>query len=300
MREAVLTYSRIAEASGGLLSLKDLLDLLEWRATEEELESAVSLDEFLREKVVVESGRVLLRGGEPDRGSPRQEIEEDDRRRQRAVKNLEAARAFAPLLGKGQVLVAVGGTNSYLSAAENDDIDFYCITKTDGMWSFMLKSLMLARIHGAFRKTEAPFCFSFVMDERQAIKELTTPKGALYARDSLSAKVISGATAYRGILEKASWMRGFFPQIYDRTLAVLDRNGDARVGREIGSRVTNLFLYVTLGSYVAMKAWLVNRRLARRGRFDAMFKAWVEPGRLEYAAKRYIELGKMYEGLEKP
>jgi hypothetical protein len=43
----------------------------------------------------------------------------------------------------------------------------------------------------------------------------------------------------------------------------------------------------------------LNRKLAKEGRSDAIFKTWIGPGRLEYASRRYVELGKMYQGLEK-
>jgi hypothetical protein len=61
----------------------------------------------------------------------------------------------------------------------------------------------------------------------------------------------------------------------------------------------NSWLFLTLGSYVALRAWVLNRKLAKRGRTDAIFKTWIGPGRLEYASRRYLELGKMYQGLEK-
>src|SRR5713101_5662092 len=191
-KEEVLAYSKIAEASGGLLTLKDLVELLAIDTTEEELEESISSDESLSSKVFIESGLVLLRHPGSDRGSAREAAEEEDRRRRRAVANVEAARAFARLLGKDTIFVAVAGTNSYLSAAVGDDIDFYCITKTDGMWAFMLKSLILSRVFSSLRRPNPPFDFSFVMDEKSANEELVRPKGALYARDTLNAKVISG------------------------------------------------------------------------------------------------------------
>ena len=78
---------------------------------------------------------------------------------------------FARLFSKDAIFVAVAGTNSYLSAVEGDDIDYYCITKTDGMWAFMLKALILSRIRSLREKGAPPLCFSYVMDERQARDE---------------------------------------------------------------------------------------------------------------------------------
>lgn len=297
-RKSVLAYCRIAAASGALLSLRDLADLLAIGATEEDLGEIISSDEYLSSKVIVESGRILLRqpGSEP--GMARRATEEADRRKRRAIANVEVARTFAPLLGNDAVFIAVAGTTSYLSASEGDDIDYYVITKTDGMWVFLLKSFLLTRISSLFIRSRPPFCFSFVMDERQAREELSEPKGALYARDTLTAKVITGGAAYHRILENASWMRSYYPTIYQRRLG--EALGNGYPSGKSGSRIVNLWLYHTLGFYVTLKAWILNRKLAKRGRSAAIFETKIGPGQLEYVSRRYVELEKMYQALEKP
>lgn len=298
-REAVLTYCRIAAVSGALLSLRDLAELLPIDATEEELERSISTDKFLAPKVIVESGRVLPRQGGPDLASAREASEEADKRRNRAMANVEAGRTFARLLSKGAVFTGVAGTNSYLSAAEHDDIDFYCITKTDGMWVFMLKALILSRIFALTRRNEPAFDFSFVLDERQANEELSRPQGALYARDTLTAMVISGGSAYHAILEHASWIRSYFPKVYARRLKEMGGAGGQAPPAKKGSKVLNMFLFRTLGSYVSLRAWVLNRKLASQGNFGSVFQTKIGPGQLEYTSRRYVELGKMYQALEK-
>jgi hypothetical protein len=298
-KEKVLAYCRIAEVSGALLTLKDLVELLAIDATEEELEESILSDESLSSQVFIESGLVLLRHPGSDRGSVREAAEEEGRRRRRAMANLEAARVFARLLRKDTIFVAVAGTNSYLSAAVNDDIDFYCITQTDGMWVFMLMSLVLSRVFSSLRKLTPQFDFSFVMDEKTAKEELSRPKAALYARDTLNARVISGSDAYRTILENAFWMKSYFPTLYERRLRELGSGEGRNPSGKKGSRILNSWLFITLGSYVALRAWALNRKLAKQGRSDAIFRTWIGPGRLEYESRRYLELGKMYQGLEK-
>jgi hypothetical protein len=298
-REAVLAYCKIAAASGAPVSLKDLVELLPIDATAEELEESISSDESLASKVFVESGQVVLKSPGSDVGIARKAVEEASKRRRRALANVEAAKVFARMFDKDAVFVAVAGTNSYLSAAEGDDIDFYCITKTHGMWAFMLKSLILSRVCSLVRKTTPPFCCSFVMDEKKATEEVSRPKGALYARDTLTAMVISGSGAYRSLLEHAPWMRSYFPTVYERRLGEADEvEGPDPVAKE-GSKVLNMWLFLTLGSYVHLRAWVMNRKLARQGKSEAVFKTWIGPGRLEYASRRYVELGKMYQDLEK-
>ena len=298
-REAVLAYCRIAAASAALLSIRDLVELLAIDATEEELQEGIASDESLSSKVYVESGLVALMSPGSDIASAREAIEEAQRRRTRAISNIEAARVFARLFSKDAVFVAVAGTNSYLSVAEGDDIDYYCITRTDGMWAFMLKALLLSRVRSTIGREAPPFCFSYVMDERQVKDVSSRPMTAVHARDTLTSKVISGDATYHAILENESWMRSYFPVFYDRrmreTAPVQERSPPARNG----SHVLNSWLFLTLGSYLALKAWILNRRLAKQGRTGAVFRTWIEPGRLEYASRRYVELGKMYQTLEK-
>ena len=296
-REAVEAYCRIAAAAGGLLSLEDLVDLLAIEATAEEVERRVASDDWLASKVFVESGHVFVRqpGSAPSRAV--EAILEEGRRRQRAVANLERARTFAGPLRRGAVFVAVAGTNSYLSAAEDDDIDLYCITKTNGMWAFMLKSFILARIYSFTRKPDTPFCFSFIMDENWARDELSRPQDALFARDSLTAKVISEADSYYPILERASWMKSYFPSLYDRKMKEAGSRKRADQHADKGSRILNLWLFLTLGSFVSLRAWARNRKLAKDGRPDDLFRTNIGPGHLEFVSRKYLELGRMYSGL---
>ncbi len=297
-KEAVLAYCKIAGASGALLSLKDLVELLALDATEEELESFISTDKSLGSKVFVQSGHVLMRQPGGDRESAREATENEERRKQRAIANVEAASTFARPLVEDAVMVAVAGTNSYLSAAEDDDIDFYCITRTDDMWTFMLKALILSRVSAGTRKSAPPFCFSFVLDQRRAKEELSRPKDALFARDTLTAKVISGKSAYHRLLEWAPWMGTYFPSLYGRRLRESDPAGPPLTARR-GSRVVNSFLFLTVGSYVSLRAWVLNRKLAKEGRLDEVFVTKIGPDRLEYMSRRYAELGKLYQPLQK-
>ncbi len=247
---------------------------------------------------MVESGLVLLRQRGSAPASRAEAVLEEGRRRRRAIANLERARDFTGPLSKDAVFVAVAGTSSYLSAAEDDDIDLYCITKTNGMWAFMLKSFILARIYSLTRNRAAPFCFSFMMDERMAKDALTRPHDALFARDSLTAKVISEGDAYYPILERASWMKSYFPSLYERRLREAGSHKGGDLHSDMGSKVVNSWLFLTLGSFVSLKAWARNRRLAKDGRRDDLFLTNMGPGHLEFVSRRYLELGSMYRRLK--
>lgn len=292
-------YSKIAEASGALLPLEELADLLDIDATEEEFEGIIASDESLSSKIFVESGHVVMRRPGSDLAHAQEMAREELRRRSRAIANLENASSFARPLSRDALFLAVAGTNSYLSASEGDDIDLYCITKTDGLWAFLLKSFLLSRIYALTRKAAPPFCFSFVMDERRAKEELGRPQDALFARDTLTAKVISEHEAYFPILERASWMKSYFPSLYERKMKEAEslKHADSRVKK--GSRVLNSWLFLTLGTYVSLKAWAKNRRLAKQGRREAIFRTNKGPGHLEFVSRRYMEIGKMYQGMKR-
>ncbi len=294
----MLAYIRIAAASGALLSLKDLVELLGIDTTEKELEDLVSTDRSLSSQVFIWSGLVLMKEPGASSEGAQAATKNEEKRRLRAIANVEAARTFAQPLIRDAAMVAVAGTNSYLSAAEDDDIDFYCITKADGMWAFMLKALVLSRVSSVTRKSAPPFCFSFVLDHRRARDELSMPKDALFARDTLTAKVISGTGAYHELLEWGPWMSNYFASLYDRRLRESGATSSPPPKRR-GSRVLNSLLFLTVGSYVSLRAWVLNRKYAKQGRSEDIFTTKIGPDRLEYVSRSYAELGKMYQPLQK-
>jgi len=167
------------------------------------------------------------------------------------------------------------------------------------MWAFMLKSFILARIYSFTRRPDSPFCFSFIMDENWAKEELSTPQDALFARDSLTAKVISEGDAYYPILEKASWMKSYFPSLYERKMKEAASRRASELRAHKGSRILNLWLFLTLGSFVSLKAWARNRKLAKDGRPNDLFRISIGPDHLEFVSRKYLELGKMYSTLRK-
>ena len=298
-REAILGYTRIAASSGALLSLKDLAELLAVGASEEELRSSILSDPWVSARVALEADHLVLRPEGLEGRTAQQAAAEEQTRRARALANLEEARRFSRYFVRDSFFVAVAGTTSYLSAAASDDIDFFCVTRTDGMWAFMLKVLILSRVSSFVNRGAPPFCFSFVLDERQAREELGAPKTALYARDALTAKLISGDAAYHALIENATWMSSFFPAVYKRRLGEATSGQGPRPSSFRGSKTLNAFLLATLGSYVGLRAWVLNRKLTKEGKHDAVFKTRLGPGFLEYASRHYLELGKMYQALGK-
>src|SRR5271170_5865776 len=108
-REAVLGYCKIAAVSGAPLAIDDLVGLLAIDATEEELERSIASDEWLSSKVYVEAGLMALVAPGSDREAARKAIQEAERRRRRALSNIEAAKAFSGLFRRDTIFTAVAG-----------------------------------------------------------------------------------------------------------------------------------------------------------------------------------------------
>jgi hypothetical protein len=300
-------FCNIAKENGAAISLRELIELAAIDASEHELATAFHSDSKLRSKYLLESGYVLEKLAANEEPGQRT-VGEEEKRRERGRQNLKRASRFGQVLVDGAVLVSVSGANSYLSAKEDDDIDFFCVTKTGSMWPFMLRALILARIHRLANSDVPELCFSCIMDEEWATKEFRERQHAIFARDALTAKVIGGWTTYHALLEEARWMESYFPAFYTIRLRESDVAEDegpppqdlsAHGDEEAGSTVLNSFLYFTLGSFLRIKSWALNRRLTKSSRHSSVFATRIGKGHYIYESNGYRKLRKMYGELEK-
>jgi len=141
------------------------------------------------------------------------------------------------------------------------------------------------------------------MDERWATQEFGKRQPPIFARDALTAKVIGGSSAYHALLEEAPWMGDYFPAFYNMRLGETRSRGRQPPRREAaekeGSVLLNSFLYHTLGVFLRMKSWTLNRRLTKAGWHSAVFVTRLGPGHYIYESNRYRKLRKMYGEIEK-
>jgi len=295
-------FCQIARENGAAISLRELIELAAIDANEHELAVAFHSDSKLRSKYLLESGYVLERLSAVE-GSWQRMVEGEERRRERGRQNLKRASRFGQVLLNGTVLVSVSGANAYLSAREDEDIDFFCVTKTNGVWTFILKALILARIHRMANREVPELCFSCVMDEKWATQEFRKRQPPIFARDALTAKVIGGSSAYHALLEEAPWMGEYFPAFYSMRLGETGSRGRQphrrQAGEKRGSALLNSFLYHTLGVFLRMQSWTLNRRLTKAGWYSAVFVTRLGPGHYIYESNRYRKLRKMYGEIEK-
>lgn len=294
-------FCLIAKENGAVVSLRELIGLASIDASEHELATAFDSHFRLKSRFLLDSGYVLERSSVPEAGA--KEAVEAERRRELAQVNLRKASRFGRTLLRGTTVVAVSGGNSYLSADEEEDIDFFCVTKTNGVWPFLLKALVLARIHRLANSGVPELCFSCVMDEKWATREFKKRQPPIFARDALMAKVIGGRSAYHALLKEATWMGEYFPSFYSMWLAETEPlgrqppcNGAAREG---GSALLNSFLFRTLGVFLRMKSRMLNRKLAKARWESAIFVTKMGPGHYIYESNRYRKLRSMYGEIEK-
>ncbi|MDG6926256.1 MAG: hypothetical protein JRN09_06845 [Nitrososphaerota archaeon] len=288
-------YCEVARMNKSLLTLSELAELTSADATDEEFEAAWFSNQELSSRYWVESGYVMEESGSlPLRGL----VGAEAKNRERARINVIAATELAELCAGQRVkTLAVAGGNSYKSARLGDDIDVFCVTRKDSLWVFMLKALLLARLHRLTRNCP-PFCFSYVIDEEKARVEFGEKKDSLFARDALSAHVISGIEFYRGLLLEGSWMQRYFPRLYTGRVPTQDR-GKSQEQRRGGNRVLNSFLYYTVGSYVRMKASLLNMSYRKHGNSSASFRSKIGLDHCVYESERYRTLRRMYARRER-
>jgi len=65
-----------------------------------------------------------------------------------------------------------------------------------------------------------------------------------------------------------------------------------------GSSVLNSFLYYTLGSFLRMKSWALNRKFTKAAWHSAIFTTRISAGYYIYESNRYRKLRRMYGELE--
>ena len=292
-------FWHIANENGATITLSELKSLAAIDASEQELKDAILSNSKLGSRFTLESGYVLERSEGPSQGG-QNAVREAETRRARARANLKTAGNFGRVLLRGAVLVSVSGANSYLSAAEKEDIDFFCVTKTDGMWPFVLKALIVARLYRATHSDVPDLCFSCVMDKGWATEAFRSRQKPIFARDALTAKVIGGTGAYRALLEEARWMGSYFPTFYGMRLRQTGSAGGGLEGEVEGegSAVLNALLYHTLGSFLRLKSWALNRKFTKAGRHSAIFAMKIGKGHYIYESNKYRHLRNMYEEIE--
>lgn len=298
----IRTFCDVASANGAPLSVRDLISVLPLDMTESDLTRAWESCRSLRESYTIADGIIAKMEGSELRLYSPGNVQRVEERANRALSNILCATKFSSLLRNEDIIaLAVSGSTSYLSASENDDLDFFLVSQTDTMWISLTRSLILARAFKFVRASAPALCFSFVSDARFAEEHFAENHNALIARDAISAQVLWGQAYYSELLRSNSWIGEYYPKLYQRRVNSSPiRLQLTRFHKEIGSikKSINIFLFLTAGWYLQLKSRLLNRKLTKSGRFSSVFSVRIGIDHCIYESSRYRALAKMYKRLD--
>ena len=294
----ISTLCQIAKHNGSVLNLSELIDATSMPTNEEELQVAWRTNPRLSSRYSLEAGWIVERDGASS--GVEGAVVRANWSRARSAWNIKQAVDFARLCVRREVrLLAVSGGNSYDRAGPADDVDLFCVTDRDSMWLFMLRSLLLARAFRLRRRRTAPFCFSYVVEEKIVREDFARKEGGLFARDALMARVIHGQNFYGRLLRDSPWMSVYFPSLYAKRVGDDAATGSQGESDRRGGgwrAAANSFLFYTVGSYIKLKAYLLNGKYRRAGNTSAVFRADIGKGRCVYESNTYRRLRRMYDG----
>lgn len=289
--------SEIAKSNGSLISLGDISVLTHCDLSEEQLKSSWQANPDLANSFELHNGFVIERSG------PESHIlllQREFRKRAVAKRNTSIAKEFVRLCGESKIpLIALSGSTSYQSVSETDDLDFFCIARSDSLWIFLVKALLLARVFRLVRRNTPRICFSYAMDQKFAERAFSTSNDALFARDALAATVLSGSESYASLLKKSTWISNHFPRLYSQRTNMIGFNANqgAQATSSPASKFLNNLLQIVVGRYILVKSNLLNRKFARSAKSSSLFAVNVGPDHCIFESVRYSNLRTMYDRL---
>jgi hypothetical protein len=283
---------RVADEHGTGVPLDELSALL----TSEAPATPATLTDFLG----VHAPASTVVGGRAFRGEPRNDGESLEDRRARGEAYLASASYLMhTFLGPTRRLVrcaAVTGSTAYGEPERGDDCDLLVVTRRGSLWPFLAFTYLRLRLDARALPRDAPpvWCFNYVLDEREARAEFAAPRGFLFAREALTARIIEGAEYYRGLVGSAPWLGAEAPRLYARWRAEGFPDPAHEAAAPLPVRVLNLLLFPLLGAYLQVVSLIRNRRLRRRGRGDEAFRTVTRPGRLAFETEKFGRLTELF------
>lgn len=288
---------QIARANGTHLSLAEAVSLLRSEVSEEEVVFALSSSNDLKDLFQLQDGFILPR--DPNEEGFGREPQGWEKRR-RAEKNLAFAFMFADFShGDLARLFSVSGSSSYGSVPAWGDLDFFCIARRDTLWLLITRLLILVRVFRAIYPYTPSLCLSCMMDESYAKRVFSTIRDPLFARDALNVSVIRGQNFYDKLLRETAWLSDYYPKLYQQRISANDLHNGLETSEPTHPllKVANQFLYLLVGSYLRLKAYLANRNLTRDGRDSLLFAAKIGSDHCIYESVRYSRLKRLYSQL---
>jgi hypothetical protein len=289
--------SEIAKTNGSLISLGDISVLTHCDLSEEQLESSWLSNPELANAFELHDRYVIERAGSENCAYL---VQREIRKRAAAKRNTSVAREFARLCGDRKIpLIALSGSTSYQSASETDDLDFFVIARSGSLWIFLARALLLARVFRLVRGRVPRICFSYAMDQEFAERAFSTSNDALFARDALTATVLSGSESYAGLLKKSSWISNHFPRLYRRRTSEVgsDEKLETLAKSSGASKFLNNLLWIIVGRYIRAKSNLLNQKFTKSAKPSSLFAVNIGPDHCIFESVRYSNLRTVYEQL---
>lgn len=224
-------------------------------------------------------------------------LEPSQRRHARAAEFLRrASEAFpAPMRVSDRWLRCVGVTGSvaYGSAEHEDDLDLLVVARRGAVWFFLGGLFLLRRLRPGTAEPGGPrqWCFNYVVDDVEFMRDYATYRGLLFAREALTVKLLSGEEFYRGVLGTSRWLEEEAPRLLSRW-----KEGDRFPPPPTSERapwpvrLLNVPFFFAVATYLQMAGLVRNRRAIREGLSDQEFRTTTAPGRLTYASQRFRRL----------
>lgn len=221
-------------------------------------------------------------------------------RRARGTAYLSAARdVFLGPLGPMRALVqcvGVTGSVAYGEPVAGDDCDFLVVTRTGAVWAFLAFTYIRLRLAGdrVGAGTPSTWCFNYVLDDRSVRREFVKPRGFLFAREALTARMLHGDEYYRALLGRAGWLEGEAPRLYDRWKGAGFPEIPPVTPAPWAVRFANALLFGPVAAYLQIVGLVRNRRLRRSGRGAERFRTITRWSRLAFESEKFGRLTELY------
>jgi hypothetical protein len=239
-------------------------------------------------------------GGVAYLGSPPAPPGAEEDRRERGRRFLRQAHdLLTHVLAPGQSLIqcaAVTGSVAYGEPQAGDDCDLLVVTRRGGLWPFLAFTYLKLRIDPSAYPPSGPpmWCFNYILDEAAAREEFARPRGFLFAREALAARVVTGDRYYRGLLGRTRWLDDEAPRLYDRwrqegfPAPEPERPAPALV------RAVNVLLFPVLAAYLQAVGLIRNHRLRDQGRSGETFRTVTRLRRMAYETEKFGRLTELF------
>ncbi|MCW6168965.1 MAG: hypothetical protein LVQ96_03990 [Thermoplasmatales archaeon] len=197
---------------------------------------------------------------------------------------LAIARRFVNRLSKKDILFAgVSGSVSYKPKAE-DDIDIFLITRTNRLWSGLLKAFITRRL---FRNKD--ICISLAFDDRFVVSYFKEKISGLPLKDSVNVVSIFGQEYYEDLISNSPRIRDVYslPRKNLTGERYSNKTRNARLG------IIEEGCFFVLSCWLELKSMYTNSKIRREGPPDDQFETILGLHHFYLESERYRKMNRL-------